>query len=254
MFPEALPRVAVIDSGWNSALHNVRVLGGTRVQELVDGTISYTPDTEDTLGHGTACGRRIQLMCPHALIVPVKIFHRELGATGRELLAAIRWARAMKVSQVSLSLSCSDHDVAEELEEMCDELADDGIHIVAAADNVTNLGIPAEFSSVIGVKAGADQQVAGIVFSGTQSVECTANGFPGSRQWGPGVFNSIAAATVSGFIAALQVARGRLTPPDLRILLEQLCDSESPDPFVHAHANPSDRRAIATTSASTPAR
>ena len=78
-------RVAVIDSGVHAAHPHVQgVSGGVGI----DSTGRAHDDYVDRLGHGTAVTAVIREKAPSAEILAVKVFDRELAATGMALVAA----------------------------------------------------------------------------------------------------------------------------------------------------------------------
>ena len=67
-----------------------RVGGGIGIDEHGASHDDYV----DRLGHGTAVAAAIREKAPDAEIFAVKVFDRELGATGEALVAACEWALA----------------------------------------------------------------------------------------------------------------------------------------------------------------
>lgn len=201
------------------------MLPGVCIEEKSAGRLFLSNDTADTIGHGTACAHRILQMCPEAQLIPVKIFHDDLGATGNELNTALQWVLDQRVDIVNLSLTANDPETHGALLELCNQLNDAGVHIVAAADNVTGTGIPAELPFVFGVKAAPRRNMGYVGYNPITPIDCSANGFVMQAPW-IGSFNSIAAATVSGFIGALTVHYGSMSQADLRALLSRLCISD----------------------------
>ncbi len=104
-------RVAVIDSGVHAAHPHVNgVSGGVGI----DSAGQEHDDYVDRLGHGTAVTAVIREKAPAAEILSVKVFDRELAATGAALVAACEWALRQGAHIVNLSLGTlnTDHEAA----------------------------------------------------------------------------------------------------------------------------------------------
>ncbi len=104
-------RVAVIDSGVHASHPHVNgVSGGVGI----DSEGHEHGDFVDRLGHGTAVTAVIREKAPAAEILAVKVFDRELAATGAALVAAGEWALRLGAHIVNLSLGTvnTDHEAA----------------------------------------------------------------------------------------------------------------------------------------------
>ena len=124
-------RVAVIDSGVHADHPHVGgVAGGIGI--TADGRID--PDYVDRLGHGTAVTAVIREKAPAAEIYCIKVFDRELAATGRALVAAIEKAIEQRATIINLSLGTEnrDHEVA--LTSVVQEAAQTGAIVIAAGE------------------------------------------------------------------------------------------------------------------------
>jgi subtilisin family serine protease len=124
-------RVAVIDSGVHADHPHVGgVTGGIGVDEH-GGT---HPDYVDRLGHGTAVTAAIREKAPDAEIFAIKVFDRELAATGQALIAACDQALAAGAHLVNLSLGTrnSEHETA--LADAVGRLHHSGAIVIAAAE------------------------------------------------------------------------------------------------------------------------
>ncbi|MBY0497167.1 MAG: S8 family serine peptidase [Cyanobacteria bacterium] len=94
-------RIAVIDSGVHASHPHVGgVSGGIGIDE--HGTLH--PDYVDRLGHGTAVAAAIREKAPNAELFAIKLFDRELAATGKSLVAACEYALTLPAHIVNLSL------------------------------------------------------------------------------------------------------------------------------------------------------
>ena len=99
--------VAVVDSGVHPGHPHIgRMAGGI----AIDDQGAAAGDLTDRLGHGTAVTAAIHEKAPGATLLAVKVFDRYLQTTGRALVEAIRWATAMRVSIVNLSLGTLNRD------------------------------------------------------------------------------------------------------------------------------------------------
>ena len=124
-------RVAVIDSGVHADHPHVGgVAGGIGIS--ADGRVD--PDYVDRLGHGTAVTAVIREKAPAAEIYCIKVFDRELAATGRALVAAIEKAIEQRATIINLSLGTEnrDHEVA--LTSVVQEAAATGAIVIAAGE------------------------------------------------------------------------------------------------------------------------
>jgi subtilisin family serine protease len=104
-------RVAVIDSGVHASHPHVgSVCGGVGIDEHGEMHDDYV----DRLGHGTAVTAAIREKAPAADIYAIKVFDRELAATGQALVAACEHAASRGVDLINLSLGTinSDHEPA----------------------------------------------------------------------------------------------------------------------------------------------
>ena len=100
-------RVAVIDSGVHASHPHVGgVSGGIAIDEHGDTHADYV----DRLGHGTAVTAAIKEKAPAAEIYAIRVFDRELAATGQALVAACEHAAARGVDLINLSLGTTNTD------------------------------------------------------------------------------------------------------------------------------------------------
>jgi hypothetical protein len=149
----AVPRIAVIDSGVHAAHPHVqRVFGGVGV----DASGDLTEDFVDRLGHGTAVTAVIREKAPAAEIVAIKIFDRELRASGAALLAALRFAQSQHVHLINLSLGTTNAAIEFDLLPLLAEARAAGIVIVCAAPEPGYRWLPGALNGVIRVVADTD--------------------------------------------------------------------------------------------------
>lgn len=141
-------RVAVIDSGVHASHPHVGgVAGGIGIN--ADG--SAHDDYVDRLGHGTAVTAVIREKAPAAEIFAIKVFDRELAATGIALVAACRRALRERVDFVNLSLGTTNPEHEAALSEVVAELTQSGAVIVAAGDQDGVRWLPGSLDGVCSV-------------------------------------------------------------------------------------------------------
>ena len=122
-------RVAVIDSGVHATHPHVGgVAGGVGVNEGGD----LHDDFLDRLGHGTAVAAAIREKAPDADIYAIKVFDRELAATGRALVAACDHAASLRVDLVNMSLGTTNAEHEPALVDAIDRLLASGAVLIAA--------------------------------------------------------------------------------------------------------------------------
>ena len=194
-------RVAVIDSGVHASHPHVGgVAGGVGI--TADG--SEHDDYVDRLGHGTAVIAVIHEKAPAAEIFVIKVFDRELAATGVALVAACRRALRERADIVNLSLGTANPEHAAALSEVIAELNDSGALIVAAGEQDGVRWLPGSLDGVCGVTLDWSLDRSEIQSSGPMSYR--ASGYPRPIPGVPVDRNlkglSFAVANVTGVLAA----------------------------------------------------
>jgi subtilisin family serine protease len=199
-------RVVVIDSGVHAAHPHVSgVAGGIGI----DAGGREHDDYVDRLGHGTAVAAVIREKAPDASIFAVKVFDRELAATGAALVAACDWALRHGADIVNLSLGTvnADHEAA--LENVVSRLRHAGAVVVAAGPQAGSRWLPGALAGVWSVTLDwtldRDECHAGVSDDGR--VTFRASGFPRPIPGVPPEKNlkglSFAVANTTGVLAAL---------------------------------------------------
>jgi subtilisin family serine protease len=124
-------RVAVIDSGVHATHPHI---GGVTGGIGIDDTGRAHDDYVDRLGHGTAVTAAIREKAPGAEIFAIKVFDRELAATGVALVAAFERAieHGAQVINLSLGTQNADHEAA--LAEIVARLHQSGAVVIAAGE------------------------------------------------------------------------------------------------------------------------
>jgi subtilisin family serine protease len=124
-------RIAVIDSGVHADHPHVGgVAGGIGID--ADGRVDL--DYVDRLGHGTAVAAVIREKAPGAELFCIKVFDRELAATGKALVAAIEKAIEHRAHIINLSLGTENHDHEAALASVVNEASHSGIIVIAAGE------------------------------------------------------------------------------------------------------------------------
>lgn len=194
-------RVAVIDSGVHASHPHVGgVAGGVGI--AADG--SEHADYVDRLGHGTAVTAVIREKAPKAEIFVIKVFDRELAATGVALVAACRSALRERVDFVNLSLGTKNPDHAAALSEVVAKLRDSGAFIVAAGEQDGVRWLPGSLDGVCSVTL--DWSLDRNEIRSTGPFSYRASGYPRPIPGVPVEKNlkglSFAVANVTGVLAA----------------------------------------------------
>ena len=138
-------RVAVIDSGVHAAHPHV---GGVAGGIGIDETGALTDDYVDRLGHGTAVTAAIKEKAPEAEIFAIKVFDRDLSATGRSLVAGCEQALAWSAHLVNLSLGTKNAEHEPALVGVIARLRAAGTVIVAAGPQDGVRGLPGSLEGV----------------------------------------------------------------------------------------------------------
>ena len=124
-------RIAVIDSGvYADHPHVGGVAGGIGIDESGNTHADYI----DRLGHGTAVVAAIREKAPQAEIHCIKVFDRELAATGQALLAACHYARELGVDVVNMSLGTTNVEHEAALADAIQQLRRSGAVAIAAGE------------------------------------------------------------------------------------------------------------------------
>jgi hypothetical protein len=124
-------RIAVIDSGVHADHPQV---GGVTGGFGIDDEGHEHEDYVDRLGHGTAVTAAIREKAPDADILAIKVFDRELAATGRALVAACERALDHGAHIINLSLGTRNADHESALRQVVQRALAAGTVIVAAGE------------------------------------------------------------------------------------------------------------------------
>jgi len=142
------PRVAVIDSGvFANHPHVAGVASGVAIAPDGREEADYT----DRLGHGTAVTAAIREKAPGALIYAVKIFHDSLRTNIDSLIHALVWSASNRMDFINLSLGTDNPQHEPRLKVIVDQLAGQGIQLVAAYEDAGVRWLPGILPGVIPV-------------------------------------------------------------------------------------------------------
>lgn len=199
-------RVAVIDSGVHAAHPHVNgVAGGVGI----DSAGHEHDDYVDRLGHGTAVAAVIREKAPDAAILAVRVFDRELAATGVALVAACEWALRQGAHLVNLSLGTLNQDHEPVLADAVKKLRAVGAIVIAAGPEGGAFWLPGSLPGVwsVALDWSVPREQAHIMFGPDGTVAFRASGFPRPI---PGVAPeknlkglSFAVANTTGVLAAI---------------------------------------------------
>lgn len=212
-------RVAVIDSGVHAVHPHVNgVEGGVGIDS--DG--QEHDDYVDRLGHGTAVAAVIREKAPAAAILSVKVFDRELAASGAALVAACEWALRHDAALVNLSLGTLNTDHEPALTTVVVRMRAAGVVMIAAGPEEGSRWLPGAIPGVWSVTLDwslqRDECLARI--DGDQ-VTLRASGFPRPIPGVPPERNvkglSFAVANATGLLAE-RLAREQGTDPPIERL------------------------------------
>lgn len=199
-------RVAVIDSGVHASHPHVNgVAGGVGI----DSEGLEHDDYVDRLGHGTAVAAVIREKAPDAAILAVKVFDRELAATGVALVAACEWARREGAHLVNLSLGTLNTDHEPALADAVRKLRAANALVIAAGSQDGARWLPGSLPGVWSVSLDWSilRDEAHVMFGPDGAVSFRASGFPRPIPGVPPEKNlkglSFAVANTTGVLAAI---------------------------------------------------
>lgn len=142
-------RVAIIDSGVHAEHPHVGgVIGGIGIDDLG----ATHDDYIDRLGHGTAVAAAIREKAPEAEIFAIKVFDRELAATGQALVAACEHALTIHAHIVNLSLGTRNVDYEAALADVVGRLHESGAIVIAAGEQGGVRWLPGSLAGVWAVQ------------------------------------------------------------------------------------------------------
>ena len=199
-------RVAVIDSGVHADHPHIGgVAGGIGIDEQGVAHDDYV----DRLGHGTAVTAAIREKAPDAEIFAIKVFDRELAATGQALIAACEHAAMLHADIVNLSLGTQNVDHESALSEVIARLQQGGAIVIAAGEQDGARWLPGSLAGVWAVQLdwAVPRDTCKVDRLNRKGAAFRATGFPRPIPGVPPARNlkglSFAVANVTGTVARL---------------------------------------------------
>ena len=206
--------IAIIDSGVHAAHPHVqRVAGGVGVTDAGERIDDYV----DRLGHGTAVAAVIREKAPEADLLAVKVFDRELRATGEALVAALQWSRNAGVRLINLSLGTDNVAYESALAREVAACRETGIDIVAAGPQGHVRWLPGSLADVVAVELDMSlpRETVRVTIGADGNVVVAASGYPRPIPGVPVERNlkglSFAVANATGLLARLLAGDQRST-------------------------------------------
>jgi subtilisin family serine protease len=199
-------RVAVIDSGVHATHPHV---GGVAGGIGIDSDGAPHDDYIDRLGHGTAVAAAIREKAPDAELFAIKVFDRDLSATGAALVSACEYARSLHAQIVNLSLGTQNPDHEAALVDVVGRLRDGGSVVIAAGEQGGTKWLPGALNGVWAVTLDwtVPRETMRIDHLSRDGAAFRASGFPRPIPGVPAERNlkgvSFAVANVTGVVASL---------------------------------------------------
>ena len=198
-------RIAVIDSGVHADHPHIGgVAGGVGIGE--DG--QRRDDYVDRLGHGTAVAAAIREKAPAAELYCIKVFDRELAATGQALVGAIEHALDNGAHIINLSLGTANQDHEPALAGAIDRALKTGIIVIAAGEQEGVRWLPGALRGVWPVLLdwSLPREECKVILRAGSPPVCYASGYPRPIPGVPPDNNlkglSFAVANATGTVAA----------------------------------------------------
>jgi len=196
--------VAIVDSGVHAAHPHINgVDGGAGIDSEGRDQADYV----DRLGHGTAVTAVIREKAPSARVLCVKVFDRELAATGTALVAACDWALRHGAGIVNLSLGTANPSHETALAAVVARLRAAGSIIVAPGPDADTRWLPGALPGVwrVTLDWSLSRDECHARLDGDGDVELRACGYPRPIPGVPPERNlkglSFAVANVTGLLA-----------------------------------------------------
>jgi len=183
------------------------------------------PDDHDRLGHGTTCAAEVLARAPAARILPVRVFDDRAATSPEALARAIAWAAARGAHVINLSLGSRREVDRPVIAAAVEAALAAGSLLVAAGPNAGPPTAPADLPGVIGIWPAPECRPGEFRPRSRDGVGLEVRVGPRAvslaGELRPGDGTSLAAAEVSGRIAAL-LAGGM--PPVAGALVRRLVD------------------------------
>jgi subtilisin family serine protease len=224
-------RVAIVDSGVDAShpALDAGVQGYVAIgQPAGSAEFAYDFDVHgDEAGHGTSCAVLVRSIAPDCELYSVKVLDARCLGRASVLTAGLHWAIEHRMDVCNLSLGTVREQHAATLRELTDEASAQNVVLVAAANDRGVPSYPASCRSVLSVGAHGVPDPMCFWSDPRTTVDFLAWGVDVPIQARDGTWalhsgSSLAAAHMSGVIAAILAAQGALGVRDLREALHQL--------------------------------
>ncbi len=194
---------------------------------IKDGWKGDFPTFDDLTGHGTTCASIIQKMTPSSVIYNVKIFDEERVTYPQLIIDGIRWCIENRMDIINLSLAIPETDYYYEFDRVCTEAVEKNIIIVAAADNLGRVCLPAYLDIVFGVGSASFESDYDFMYREGHPIQLYAKGDSQKVADSKGTFKytqgtSLAASHITAIIASLILETGLCNGLNFQFVEEQL--------------------------------
>lgn len=171
------------------------------------------------LKHGTFCAHLLQKNVPHALIYDLKVFDKKLITSSKNIINAINLCIENNIKLINLSLSVNDPNYYYEFKNICDEAFKKGLIIVASADNIGRVCLPAYLNSVIGVGIAQVENENDFLYM-DEPIQIYAKGLFNDNQINDRTATSYATARMTGIIANILIENPHIDYYELLSILK----------------------------------
>jgi len=216
-------KVAVIDSGIDVNNIDIKdnIVGGISFED------DHSEDYHDENGHGTLCAAVVKSQYPAAGIYAVKVLNHDAGGTHRSLLNGLKHMLGSDIRLINLSIAIFNDDYAQQINEICQALYNEGKIIVCSIANGSDKSSPAQFANVIGVAGKMFKTPEEYWYNSRYDIQCIADmtrmltsDLKGTyRLWGK--CNSKATALLTGKIAGIMAEKPDISFEELEEILEE---------------------------------
>jgi hypothetical protein len=219
-------KIVIVDSGVNRNIKefNQNIIGGINF-EYKDEKIIINNNYDDDNGHGTYCASIIQQVSNNTEMYIIKVLDKEARTHSRALIEVLKYIKNINIRVINLSVATISMEYKNELENVCNELCEQGKIIVCSLKNRDGTSYPAAFRSVIGVQSIETSKDEEYWYNSSKNIQCVANGVPVfvptlDNQYQMFGGNSKATAWFSGKILDIIEKQPHITWNELNRLLE----------------------------------